>query len=1246
MNIVINALEIALKCASIDYHQRELILSVLGTSLEDRYRHTLSMNDLNKAVALNQQAFDATARNHPNYADYREALLSSLHTRYNATGEIKNLNQLIAIMEAAVNSTHSSSSETRRHLDNLSVALGQRYDQTGEEQDLDRLIELRERFSDLALNSDRIEQDDAVSCEPEHFSDLSELLIARFLRTGNIDDLNKAVVKAQKAVDCTPRNDLRRSKFLSLLGDALRQRYENIRNVEDLDKAIAANEDALATESKKDSSWLEILFDLVVCLRRRFERLGTLDGVDRAIESYNEALDSMPRDHPERASSLHGFAIALMTRYERYRSNDDLEKSIIALDEALKSTPKAESSDIFSLFRHALLKRAKKLGRIEDLNRCVALGEEELNSRRKNNSVKLEHLLYLADTLFERSGKTGSVEDVDKAYDLYQESCQSIPNASLEKPSILSRLGKAPVWRYDWTGSIDDLNTGIVTCEEALALIPSDHPDRSMCLLNVSEALEQRFVEFGSLADLGRAWSVGQEGISSFPEGDPDRWRTVGSLASIIMRADERDCEFPEDSNLTLAEALDQVIVQLEIAVNATPKNDPDRVKHLINLSDALLRRNSISDADKAIILCEEAKNLTQKDSPLLFSALSSLGHAFTCRFEQTDSADDLDRSITAFENAYRVIPKIHSGPLFMKRLGTAFFRRSLRTGSDEDYEKSRQIWEDIARLSTATPSERIAAMKIIATEFYADNFGKAAELLKVAVELLPATTPRTLHRSDQQRALSAYTGFPSYAAAVFLEAGVSAYETLQLLELGRGVLINLQLDVRTDITALEDAHPNLAKRFKHLQEKLDTPHLSDSNTVTTNALSYGLERQKARSRDIVDQFNSTVKEIRGLGGFERFLLGPAEKDLMALAWPGPIVLFNVDQLRSDALVVTSNKIDVLSLPGLRHDEVREKAVWLRASLGGLNFSNYREINTELTKILTWLWDVGVGPVLDRLGFTDSPKDGSEWPHVWWIASGWMNLLPVHAAGYHDGSLRSVLDRVISSYISSFRSLTYARESATRLAQSSTGRHRALIVDMSTTPSQKSLPYVETEINGLIRILPSDSTSILRNPTKDQVISQIQKSQIIHFACHGHSSDDDPSKSALLLADWQSNPLTVADIIALKIEHAEFAYLSACHAANNQAIQLMDEGIHLAGACQLAGFSHVVGTLWQVDDKQSAALATDVYGAMLHDSGRLDVRKSADGLHKGVRHLRNLTMQARVSKSDPLVWAPYIHIGA
>jgi CHAT domain-containing protein len=73
----------------------------------------------------------------------------------------------------------------------------------------------------------------------------------------------------------------------------------------------------------------------------------------------------------------------------------------------------------------------------------------------------------------------------------------------------------------------------------------------------------------------------------------------------------------------------------------------------------------------------------------------------------------------------------------------------------------------------------------------------------------------------------------------------------------------------------------------------------------------------------------------------------------------------------------------------------------------------------------------------------------------------------------------------------------------------------------------------------------------------------------------------------------------------------------------------------------MAGFTHVVGTLWSVDDEVSQEVAERFYTAF--DSGRVFARDAAHALHDAVRLLRDTDASVR---PNPTLWAPYIHVGA
>jgi hypothetical protein len=109
----------------------------------------------------------------------------------------------------------------------------------------------------------------------------------------------------------------------------------------------------------------------------------------------------------------------------------------------------------------------------------------------------------------------------------------------------------------------------------------------------------------------------------------------------------------------------------------------------------------------------------------------------------------------------------------------------------------------------------------------------------------------------------------------------------------------------------------------------------------------------------------------------------------------------------------------------------------------------------------------------------------------------------------------------------------------------------------------------------------------------------------------------------LLLEDGKSDPLTVATLLDINLRQRSpfLAYLSAYGTGRIKDESFVDESIHLISACQLAGFRHVVGTLWEVNDKLCVDMARITYEEMR--DGDMTDESVCLGLYKATRELRD-----------------------
>ncbi|PVI03265.1 hypothetical protein DM02DRAFT_698160 [Periconia macrospinosa] len=602
------------------------------------------------------------------------------------------------------------------------------------------------------------------------------------------------------------------------------------------------------------------------------------------------------------------------------------------------------------------------------------------------------------------------------------------------------------------------------------------------------------------------------------------------------------------------------------------------------------------------------AVEATPADHPDRASCLGNLGTFLRMRFERTGSTEDLNRALLSYENGW----KCHnSAPLIRIHMARA-------------------------------------AATILASQ---SSWAESSLLLQEAIKLLLVVNSRSLQNTDKQHILTDFTGLASMAAATALNAEKEAYTALQLLELGRGIIAGLLLETRMDISALDKQHPQFAKEFVSLRDELDSPtDGTDFVTPIDNAPSW-VSRANQR-REAEQNFNQLLTRIRAQPGFKNFLLPPTVQELMAAANPDPIIVVNASSYRCDAFLIERSQIRVLELPGLTLKELQERARKLRLSRFTGAFS--------LLPLLEWLWDVVAGPCLDALGFKNPICDDT-WPRVWWIPTGILSQLPLHAAGRHrGGSTETVLDRVMSSYASSIKALIHG---CRQRGQNTPPSDRALLISMSETPGlpmSGSLPFTKGEVEMLTNLCPSlQLKPVQLKVRKEDVLKQLQDCRIFHFAGHGRSDPMEPSQSCLLLEDWQINPLTVGDLRDHRLqENPPFlGYLSACSTGANEADELVDEGIHLISALQLAGFRHVIGTLWEVSDEHCVDVARVVYET-IRDEGMTDVAVCR-GLHRAVRALRDgriessgegrtATLVSCGAPAEDLLspyWIPYVHFG-
>jgi tetratricopeptide (TPR) repeat protein len=897
-------------------------------------------------------------------------------------------------------------------------------------------------------------------------------------------------------------------------------------------------------------------------------------------------------------------------------------------------------------------------------------------------------MIRQATRLAQNYQRTGVMKDLDEAIRMTgQAIIKMLPAGHALLLRSVDSIGRMLGWRFERTGAIENLNSAVEFADLAVNITPSNHPDQVSLLGNLGKWLGRRFERAGAIEDINRAIEVTNMAVTITPLGDPYRAAILNNLGSWLGRRFEHTGAMDdlnhaiEVTDMAVAitpdqnsqagqlnnlgswlgnryeragaiEDLDRAIEVIDMALTIMTPDYVDRAALLNNLGSWLGRRferaGAIEDLNRAIEVTDMAVTITSSGHPDRVAQLNNLAALLGVRFQHTGAMEDLNRAIKMTATAVTIKPSdLPDRATILKNLGGWASMRFRLTRDERDIEASILSFKEGLNCQNVQPSIRINLARNAATLLASQlNWEESSKLLEEAVKLLPAVSPRLLENTDKQHMLGEFAGLASMAAAIALKVGKEPHHALELLELGRGVIAGLLMEMRTDISDLKQDHREIAEEFESLRDELDSPTNGTTLFIPSDNSSSLVSRVNRR-RDIGQRFEEVVAKIRTQPGFQNFLLPPTTDELMAAADLGPIVVVNLSSYRCDAFLIERHQIRALELPSLSLEKVEEK-IRERRSCG------------ITSSTLKWLWDVAARSILEAMGF-QQPISDDNWPHIWWVLTGALSHLPIHAAGLHNrGSTETVVDRVISSYSSSIKALVYGRRHNIQNPVGPVPGH-ALLIAMRETPGlsfNSVLRFAEDEVAILKQLSLSLQLEIIEpQRLKGDVLAHLHRCKIFHFAGHGQSNPSEPSRSCLLLEDWKDNPLTVGDLRDHRLqENSPFlGYLSACSTGANEADRLIDEGIHLVSACQLAGFRHVVGTLWEVSDKHCVNIAKVLYET-LGDEGMTDVA-ICRGLHRAIRALRDGDNEMRGEGRDakllddrneqekPLYWVPYIHFG-
>lgn len=883
--------------------------------------------------------------------------------------------------------------------------------------------------------------------------------------------------------------------------------------------------------------------------------------------------------------------------------------------------------------------------------------------------------LVLTDMLVHRWRMTGTDADLDRAVDIARRAVASdVPDAA-----DLEALGTTLILQHERDADPALLAESVQALGRAFDLMPPDHPGKVRVLAEGCQSMRLLAMATGDSAPLDQAIGLMETALERISDGHPFRVRLlVQSMTCLLIRRDlvggETDldrglermrlavslthlgpgylaeamlqtgivCRMTSEARrdlLLLSEAIDWFGKAVEIAEGAggdLPAGSAARHQRARALLARFRVQGNGSDLDEAV--AEAARVVTHAgtgeiDRP---AALLGLAEGLSERFGARGAAKDLDEAIAKARDALGCSSGTQYGGsaswtlalLLMRRHDSEYGYAAIRPGSSDVVEALELAYkaDPVMRGDLGGRLDALALSGSLHARLGA--WAEAARDREEALALVPLAVSLRVDRADRGQRLIRFQGLAAAAAHTYLEAGLPD-RALEVLERGRGVVFAQELALSEAAARLRRPRPDLAAKAAEVRAAL----------VEAPPRHHGLayEADVARRKAANETWRSLVEEIRAVDGFADFDRPVDFAQVSAVVGDDTIVTLTATPTKGIALIMRGGALETLELPAADVESAVRAATVLAAVTHPENLGDSFDpatlwfpagwsaetdgliwpldsaeiVSRCVSVILTWAWRAVVRPVLDRLGHDRTPPAGGTWPRVTWIPCGPFVAFPLHAVGAYlapePGG--AALDRVISSYAMNLRALLHARRPHEPRVGGPADR---LAVGVSRAPGAEPLTGVAQEIRQVVKAHQAEPL-LDEAATKSAVLARLPEARTAHFACHGFADAFRPTQAFLLLPDGR---LTIGDIIEAGGTDADLAYLSACSTGAAGAV-LADEGLTLAAAMQVAGFRHVVSTLWPVPDLLARLVAGHFYR---------ELAKGADpaaSLHAAVRECRD-----------------------
>ncbi|CAE6424281.1 unnamed protein product [Rhizoctonia solani] len=354
--------------------------------------------------------------------------------------------------------------------------------------------------------------------------------LARFRRSGDINDLNKDIEYKTQAVLLKPED----SYLLALLGESHRSRFKQQNALTDLEHAIKYFTLAVSYDPD-DMDVYELLAYLSLCHHQRFHLLGDIEDLNQDIACKTRAI-SMEPDRTKPFIIL-GLGRSHRVRFQRLGDLDDLEKSIEYCTRAasFKANDELGLADSLDSLGSAYILRFQRLDDLGELDKGIGYQTRAASLTPHGHHILMDRLNILAASFNMRYNRLNDLSDLEKSieYSIHALSLTAPTNHPLQV-TVLVNLSILNLLRFLRLKDPNDLERGMEYNACAFSLTGGHHPDEALRLKHLGELCYARFNLFHDLSDLDMAIESVSCAVSLLSDGDEDLGDQLDHLGGYV----------------------------------------------------------------------------------------------------------------------------------------------------------------------------------------------------------------------------------------------------------------------------------------------------------------------------------------------------------------------------------------------------------------------------------------------------------------------------------------------------------------------------------------------------------------------------------------------------------------------------------------------------------------------------------------------------------------------------------------